>query len=406
MKLIITDHMIRCLGNRVEVEDKEQGILIEQGKIVEIESLDHLADYLEDHETEVMDMRGCYVMPGLIDGHLHLSFSSSSQPLNELYGDDDETVLLRMVRAAQMELRSGVTTVRDSGARGMSILKLRDFIRRGEIQASDIISAGMPLTITGGHCNFCGLECDTLDEVIKSVRWLCKEGVDYIKVMVSGGNMTPGSDSLIDQYSEDILKAIVKEAHARGKKVSGHVHSAVGIERAIHAGLDILDHCSFKSPEGEAYRQELVDLMAEKGIAVNPAVGKAYILPPEEAAPLPDKIAMWGEFQQSRFRTTEKMYRSGVKIVAGTDAGCKNTKFDEFYLTLNLMHEKMHMKKEDVIASATSQAAEVLGIEGQVGTLEVGKQADILILKANPLESLMNLKEIECVLKRGERVCR
>ena len=91
-------------------------------------------------------------------------------------------------------------TVRDSGSKGMSILQLRDFIRRGELEGPDILAAGMPLTITGGHCNFCGLECDSREEAVKAVRLLCKQGVDYIKVMVSGGNMTPGSDSLIDQY--------------------------------------------------------------------------------------------------------------------------------------------------------------------------------------------------------------
>lgn len=404
MKLMITDHLISCAGPSVTVEEEERGLLIEGERIIRMSSLEKFSELMQRKDIEILDMRGCYVMPGMIDGHLHLSFSASSQPLHELYGDDDETILLRMVKAAQTELRSGVTTVRDAGARGMSVLKLRDFIKSGELQGPDIISAGMPLTITGGHCNFCGLECDSREEAVKAVRWLCKEDVDYIKVMVSGGNMTPGSDSLIDQYPEDTLAAIVKEAHARGKKVCGHVHSTVGIERAIRAGFDVLDHCSFKSEKGEDYRQELADLMAEKGIAVNPAVGKAYILPPEEAAPLPEKVAMWGAFQESRFHTTEHMYRSGVKVAAGTDAGCKNTKFDEFYLTMNLMHEKMHMSREDVIASATSLGAEVLGISDRVGTLEEGKQADILVVRNNPLESLLNLKEVVCVMKRGKQV--
>ena len=249
-KLIITDHLISCAGECVRVEEGEKGILIFGETIVRVEELGSFSSILQEGEREILDMRGNYVLPGLIDGHLHLSFSSSSQPLTELYGDDEETCLLRMVRAALMELKSGVTTVRDCGAKGMGILKLRDFIGKGEMQGPDIISAGMPLTITGGHCNFCGLECDTVSEAVKAVRWLCKQGVDYIKVMVSGGNMTPGSDSLIDQYSEETLKAIVEEAHARGKKVSGHVHSTRSIERAIRAGFDVLDHCSFKGEAG------------------------------------------------------------------------------------------------------------------------------------------------------------
>ncbi len=404
-KLIITDHLISCAGECVRVEEGEKGILIFGETIVRVEELGSFSSILQEGEREILDMRGNYVLPGLIDGHLHLSFSSSSQPLTELYGDDEETCLLRMVRAALMELKSGVTTVRDCGAKGMGILKLRDFIGKGEMQGPDIISAGMPLTITGGHCNFCGLECDTVSEAVKAVRWLCKQGVDYIKVMVSGGNMTPGSDSLIDQYSEETLKAIVEEAHARGKKVSGHVHSTRSIERAIRAGFDVLDHCSFKGEGGEDYRQDLADEMAGRRIAVNPAVGKAYILSPEEAAPLPDKVAMWGEFQQSRFGTTRRMYQSGVPIMAGTDAGCKNTRFDEFYLTLDLMCEKMGMKKEDVLASATWQAARILGLDLKIGSVEPGKQADIVAVKENPLDSMRNLRQVVFVMKRGERVC-
>ena len=404
MKLLITDHLIRCANSVVALEAQETGILIHNGRLEEILPIEEMKDYLNDDAVEKLDMKGKYVMPGLIDGHLHLSFSSSVQPLNELYHDDDETILMRMIQAAQTELRAGVTTVRDCGAKGMSVLKLRDFIKNGGMKGPDIISCGMPMTITGGHCNFCGLECDSVDEVIRTVRWLCKKGVDFIKVMVSGGNMTPGSDSLIDQYSEEHLKAIAEEAHARGKLVSGHVHSTAGIERAIHAGLDIFDHCSFKAADGEDYRPELVAEMKEKGIAVSPAVGKAYVLPPDQAAPLPEKVAMWGAFQKSRFQTTEWMYKSGVRILAGTDGGCKNTHFDEYYLTLNLMHEKMKMTIEDVIASATCGAAEILGVSDWIGSLEKGKQADIIAIENNPMEDLMNLKNVYFVMKRGERV--
>lgn len=405
MKLIVTDRLISCASDNVAVETGEQGILVDGSRIVKIGKLKQFRSVMDDERNEVLDMRGKYVLPGLIDGHVHLSFSASKQPLNELYGDDAATNLLRVVKAAQMELKSGVTTVRDCGSKGMDILKLRDFIKSGEMQGPDIICAGMPVTVTGGHCNFCGLECDSKEDVIKAVRWLCKQDVDYVKVMISGGNMTPGSNSMIDQYDEEILCAIVKEAHERGKKVSGHVHSTIGIERAIRAGFDTLEHCSFKAGDGEDYRPELAEALAEKNIAVNPAVGKAYILPPEEAAPLPDKVEIWGAFQKSRFSTTEKMYRRGVKIIAGTDAGCKNTHFDEFYLTLNLMHEKMNMTKEDVLASATWLSAKVLGVEQEIGSLEEGKQADILVVNGNPLESLLYLRNVEFVMKRGERVC-
>ena len=403
MKLILTDHLITCKDLEVKLSEETMGILVDGERIRQVAPLTELKK--EDTKgDEVLDFRDFYVMPGMIDGHLHLSFSASEQPLNELYGDDDSEILLRMVKAAVTELQSGVTTVRDCGSRGMSILKLRDFIKKGIIQGPDIIASGMPITVTGGHCNFCGLEADTAEEAVKAVRWLCKEGVDYIKVMVSGGNMTPGSNSMIDQYGEDTLRRIVEEAHQRGKQVAGHVHSVDGIRRAVAAGFDILEHCSYKTWSGEGYDESLAESIRDAKIAVNPAMGKAYILPPELAAPLPDKVAMWADFQKSRFSTTEKMYRKGISVFAGTDAGCKNTKFDEFYLTLDMMEKKIHMTKEDVLLAATGYGAKALGIDHLVGSIEEGKQADLICVKANPLESFLNLKEIAMVMKKGERV--
>lgn len=404
MKLISTNHLITCENMQVKPSKETMGILVDGPWIKKVAPLEELEKDQEGKSAEILEFKDCYVMPGMIDGHLHLSFSASQQPLNELYGDDDSELFLRIVKAATMELRSGVTTVRDCGSRGMSILKLRDFIKNGIFEGPDIIASGMPITITGGHCNFCGLEADSTEDVVKAVRQLCKSDVDYIKVMVSGGNMTPGSNSMIDQYDQEALNRIVSEAHQRGKKVAGHVHSVYGIQRAVTAGFDILEHCSYKTWDGDHYDEKLAEQIREEGIFVNPAMGKAYILPPELAAPLPDKVAMWAEFQKSRFSTTEKMYQAGIPIFAGTDAGCKNTKFDEFYLTLDMMEKKIHMTKEDVLLSATLLGAKALGIDTQVGSIEAGKQADLICVKKNPLESFMNLKEISMVMKRGERV--
>ena len=405
MKLLLTNHLLTCADETVVLQNEPMAVLIDGETICKTGPMELFFDQLQDETVEKIDLRNEYVMPGMIDAHLHLSFSATVQPLNELYDDTDEEILLRMVNAIQTELKSGVTTVRDSGARGMSILKLRDFIRNDVVVGADIISAGMPITTTGGHCNFCGLECDTKEEVQKAVRMLCKENVDYIKVMVSGGNMTPGSSATITQYNEETLRIVVEEAHAHGKKVSGHVHTVESIHNAIAAGFDTLEHCSFKLPDGgEKYDCDLVDKMIEKGTAINPAMGKAYILPAELAAPLPDKVAMWEAFQNSRFSTTAAMYQAGVPVIAGTDAGCKNTKFDEFYLTMNLLHEKVGLSKEDAILAATSRCARILGYDQTLGSIKAGKQADIIALESNPLEDLKNLQKVCFVMKRGKKV--
>lgn len=404
MKIVLCDHIITCAQDKAKLTDMPCAILVDGEKIVAI-GAENDVKAKAAADVEVINLKGKYVLPGMIDAHLHLSFSSSTQPVTELVNDSDDEILLREVRAAQMELRCGVTTVRDSGARGMSILKLRDFIRQGLIEGADIISAGMPITTTGGHCNFCGLECDSTDDVRKAVRMLCKNGVDYIKVMVSGGNMTPGSASTITQYNLEQLTAIVEEAHCHGKMVSGHVHTVQSIGDSIIAGFDTLEHCSFKAANGdEDYREDLVQMMLEKGTVVCPGFSKSYVVSAEEGAPQPDKVAMWDAFKTSRFKTTSAMWNSGVPIIAGTDAGCKNTKFDEFWKILPLLEEKIGMTKEETLLACTSRSAKALGYEDQIGSLEEGKLANIIAVDADPLNDLAAMQMVSFVMKRGKTV--
>ena len=403
MKLILAHNFISCCNDVIN-EEQEIGILIENGVISQVSPLKKMSVWLSDPSVKKIDAGHSYVMPGLIDAHVHLCFDSSVNPITALDSESEANTLLRMVKAAQQELYSGVTTVRDCGAKGLSILALRDAIQRGDIVGSDIIACGPPITVTGGHCHFLGLEADGFLEVQKAVRTLCREGVDFIKVMVSGGNMTRGSNSLINHYNLDILEAITYEAHMRGKKVAGHIHTTPGIANAIQAGFDTIEHCSYKNPTGQpdvSYSQELAEQLKEKGIAVCPAMGKSYILPPEEGAPLPDKVAMWRDFQNSRFETTRKMFESGVSIIAGTDAGCKNSYFYEFGLTLEIMHEKVGLPVSDVLLSATGRAAKVLGISETAGTLEKGKYADLIFVPGNPAKDLSVFRNVIGVMKKG-----
>lgn len=404
MKLVIAKHLISCSGDII-LEEHNKGILIDGERISRIAELDELEEIRKNPSIEIIDAGNSYVLPGLIDAHVHLCFDSSANPILALDRESETETLLRMVNAAQQELASGVTTVRDCGSKGFSILHLRNAVRDGRLDGPTIIACGPAITITGGHCHFLGLEADNIHEVQKAVRYLCKQNVDFIKVMVSGGNMTPGSNSLIDQYDLDVLRAIAYEAHIHGKKVSGHIHSTRGIANAIKADFDIFEHCSFKDSslkQDIAYSAELVEQMKEHRIAVCPAMGKSYILPPEEGAPLPDKIPMWRDFQNSRFCTTEKMYRQGISIIAGTDAGCKNSFFTEFAMTLEIMHSKIHMPVADVLLSATIQSAQVLGIDNVCGSLNENKYADLIFVSGNPASDLSALKNIHTVIKHGK----
>lgn len=406
MKLIIAKHLIDCSQNQA-ICKSQMGIVIDGVNICKVAPLSQLSSYLQDGAVEKIDAGESYVMPGMIDSHLHLCFDSSSNPIIALSQESEGTTLLRMATSAQTELKSGVTTVRDCGAKGLGILDLRQAIASESIDGSDLIVCGPPITITGGHCHFLNLESDSYDEVQKAVRYLCKCRVDFIKVMVSGGNMTPGSNSLANQYEKDILEMITYEAHSRNKQVAGHIHTTEGIENAISAGFDTIEHCSFKDSsrsQATSYSQELALKIKEKQISVCPAFGKSYLLSPEEGAPLPEKIPEWRQFQNSRFETTRAMYEAGVNIIAGTDAGCKYSHFNELHLTLRLLHEKVGMSQEDILLSTTARAAKAIHATS-VGSLETGKKANLIFVDGNPLKDLSSLGRVVHVFKNGKPVC-
>lgn len=405
MKLITAKYLIECSQDQA-VCRTQMGVLIEGNYIREISPLPQLDSYLQDKSVEKIDAGDYYVMPGLIDAHLHLCFDSSVNPITALEKESAGTTLMRMAAAAQTELKSGVTTMRDCGAKGLDILDLKRSIDSALSDGPDIIACGPPITITGGHCHFLGLEADTYQEVQKAVRYLCKHQVDFIKVMVSGGNMTPGSNSLANQYERDILEMITYEAHSLNKHVAGHIHTTTGIENAIISGFDTIEHCSYKDPTGKqdtAYSRELASRIREQGIAVCPAFGKAYILPAEEGAPLPEKIPEWRQFQNSRFETTRAMYEEGVNIIAGTDAGCKYSFFHELHLTLALLERKVGMSRADILLSATARAAKAICAQ-TVGSLETGKKADLIFADGNPLEDISALGRITHVMKNGKLI--
>lgn len=405
MKLIIAKHLIDCSQNQARCTS-QMGIVIKGNYIHEVAPLSQLNAYLSDDTVEKINAGESYVIPGMIDAHLHLCFDSSANPISTLEQEHEDTTLLRMTASAQTELKCGVTTVRDCGAKGLGILALKHVIESEAIDGSDLIVCGPPITITGGHCHFLNMEADTYDEVKKAVRFLCKHGVDFIKIMVSGGNMTPGSNSLANQYEKDILEMITYEAHSRGKQVAGHIHTTTGIENAIYAGFDTIEHCSFKDASQKqdiSYSRELVLKMKEKQISVCPAFGKAYLLSPEEGAPLPEKISEWKQFQNSRFETTRAMYEAGINIIAGTDAGCKYSYFHELYLTLQLMHEKVGMSQEDILLSVTARAAKAI-CATSVGSLEAGKKANLIFTDGNPLEDITAFGRINHVFKNGKPI--
>jgi len=257
-----------------------------------------------------------------------------------------------------------------------------------------------------------GGEVDGVDNLRKAVRNAVKEGADFIKVMATGGG-TPKTFPFLPAYTPDELRAIAEEAHRFGKQAGAHCLCAKGIEYALDAGFDALFHCLPGEPDGSwKLRRDLMDKIARTGVWVNPTIHVqrnryGWILKMREKegpgalldAELTSQKEKW-DFARENLRM---MKEAGVRIAAGDDAGWGNVRFDEFVCELEHMHMDGFSKME-VILSATRQAANFLGMGDIVGTLEPGKEGDVVVARGNPLRDIMDLSRVEAVFKAGERV--
>jgi imidazolonepropionase-like amidohydrolase len=360
--------------------------------------------FKEDH---VIDLSGKTILPGLINMHVHLTADDQKNLMPDMLSKSDEQLLLQAVKASQLTLKSGVTTVRDCGSRNNLVHWLRDAINEKKLTGPRIISSGMPITITGGHCYYIGLEADGEDEVRKAVRSLVKSGADFIKIMVTGGGCTPNTDKKAASYTDQELYAAVDEAHRHGRKVAAHAHGTSGIKQAVKIGVDTIEHCSFLTEKGMKAENDILELIREKEIAVVPTISGNIRL-------VYNGYFTKNEFNKSvngfyldhfrgRFELFKDFLKSGVIIIAGSDSGTDGTPHNDFVSELEIMGE-LGMEAKEVIQSATSKAAKILGLEDEIGTIEAGKKADLLVVEGNPLQNIQLLRNPSMVMIAGKEI--
>lgn len=337
--------------------------------------------------AEVIDLRQMTLMPGMIDCHVHLGFDASDDPVSQMKKDTDQQLLLRMEHHARLLLQAGVTTARDMGARGYLDIAIKEAIEGCYAEGPHLLVSNRPITTTGGHCWFMGCECDDHVSVRKAVREHLKAGADWIKIMASGGMMTKGSAPFFCQFDEHELQAAVDEAHRVGRKIASHSHGTEGIRNSVEAGVDTIEHCSWMTRDGYQFDDRTAELMCEKGIYVCSTTSVAW------------KRA--GERMESRYRMARRMREIGVKFVAGTDAGIDLVPFDGYAEGLEVLSD-FGMTNAELIEAATSLAANACGIENETGTLDVGKRADIISVRGNPMDDLDALRRIALVMKSGK----
>jgi imidazolonepropionase-like amidohydrolase len=343
-------------------------------------------------DQPVLDLGAVTLLPGLVDTHTHLCFDASTNPVQALAQLSDEQLAARIDRHAEQALAAGVTTVRDLGDRRFATLgAARRYLVEGPSRPH-LLCAGPPITTPAGHCHFLGGVLDTPESAPELIRHWAERGVDVIKVMVTGGTMTPGSDALDLQFPEQQLRTLVEHAHRHGLPVTAHAHAASGIRAAVRAGVDGLEHAKFWVPAGLEPDWEVVEQLAERGIAVCPTLGALPGAPPP-----PPAVAARAE--QARALVGQLAER-GVVLIAGSDAGISPAKPHDV-LPYSIMElAGCGVPNPAALRSATSVAADACRLPGK-GRLRPGCDADLLAVDGDPVADLTALLRPRAVYRMG-----
>ena len=382
-------------------------IVVDNGRILSV------SDGLVPAEpgAAFIDLSGKTVLPGLIDSHVHLtSDRGGEQALLADIRDDDPLHAYEAQLNGMKTLRAGFTTVRNLGDDKGVTMGLREAVKRGWVQGPRIVDAAQSISTTGGHMDGRGSLndglvahlpdpenlCDSVESCRRVVRRQIDRGADVIKFATTGG--VNSGTGLATRMFEDEAKALVDTAHAYGRKVAVHAHGADGIKLALRAGADSIEH-------GTVMDDEIIRLFKQGGTYYVPTLStvNGYL---ERLAKDPN--AYTGAVkQQIEWRigitgqSLAKAYPAGVKIAYGTDAGVSNhgRNADEFELLV-----KFGMPPVEALKAATVNAADLLGLRQEIGTIEPGKSADIIAVSGDPLQDVTVLKKVEFVMARGEVV--
>jgi|TARA_Y100000768_G_scaffold372761_1_gene340727 imidazolonepropionase-like amidohydrolase len=391
-----------------KVIDKDISILVENEIITAIDSTEKISNHPAFSNSEKIKLAGT-ILPGLVDCHVHLIGFGDGTPGDVLVKTDDNLLAINGAQNAIRHLDSGVTTLRDLGSKNMTGYMIKEAAKRGIIQTPDLIMSGRPITIVGGHLNWFGEVATGPTECIASVRRLLKDGSDMIKITATGGS-TGTSNVRVPSFNLDEMKAIVEEAHKFGVHTAAHCVNTEGMRNAVEAGVDTIIHGRFINTDGELeFDEKLADQMVEKGIFINPTLHQGrdriwQLLEKEEELTDIEKteIEIWDKQWDASQKIWEKVLDKGIQFVAGSDASWQYYKLggtsfqDEIH-----SHVSVGMSPMAAIQSGTIFSAQSCWVEDEVGSLEVGKIANIISVQGEPEKNITDLRNVKSIIHRG-----
>lgn len=334
-----------------------------------------------------IDGRGLTLLPGLIDCHVHFCLGAEPDVVDAIAQETPALTLLKSSQAARQTLEAGITTVRDVGSRDHSIFTLKRAIETGLVPGPRIVGAGLAICMIGGHARFIGQEVHGTRQVRSAVRAQIAAGAGVIKVIASGGVLTPGTSPDQAQMTVEELQAAVQEAQRAGRKVAAHAHGSSGMKNAIQAGVHSIEHATLMD-------EEAAGLMKEHDVFMVPTLSAlATTAACRLGCGVPDSARDKAKAMTKRHAVSFKnALRDGIKIAMGTDAGTPFNFHGENAQELERM-VAFGMSPMQAILAATSAASRLIGIQHQVGTIEQGKLADLLLFEGNPLRHIEQLRD-------------
>src|SRR5262245_56716448 len=363
--------------------------------VVEGDTITQVLDEARAPRGRRIDLAGCTLLPGLINCHVHLCFGGEPDPVGAIRDEPLGLTALKVLRRAQETLETGVTTVRDLGGWDYVELAVRRAIAEGLYPGPRILGAGKPVCMTGGHGHFVGREADGPDDVRKAVREQLKAGADCIKLIATGGVMTPGVEPGSPQLTLEEMRAAVEEARKAGRLTAAHAQGSAGIADAVEAGITTIEHGIFLT-------DEIIASMKRKGVFLVPTLAApAAISAGGLAAGIPEYMVRKSDSViADHVSSFQRAAKAGTRIAAGADSGTPLNLHGSLLPELDLM-VKYGMAPLEAIRSATTVAADALGLGAETGRVAEGYAADLVAVAGQPAERIGALADVRLVLARG-----